>query len=185
MLIIFATRQAVKLVKSTGYKKLTVDMLNADGGEDCEFLGIADVEAEHQVKMGVTGRPSFLVGIKNFISEKMGKHRKIFMVVKSKDGKVMFLFFKPDSIENFDDPEMLSGKGMDTGFSTGKGLSALSLDNCEIHKKDHNTFEFYPVDQKRIKTDYFVVKIIEDSTQNEHSAQNGAKTAEYLNRVAT
>jgi hypothetical protein len=182
MVFAFLIRRAVKRMKDIGYN-LNLEELNKDG-EPPKFLAVADVEVTTKAAMGITGRPSVLMVLKEMLRSALGRNKRVFVAVETSEGKVVFLLYEPQT-EGRDDDDLLEGATLDTGFATDRGISVLTAENTIVKHKEgcKDIFVFDPNEQFRLKRQSYEIKIVVNSA-NEHSEANAAATTVWLATLA-
>lgn len=179
-MVVFLIRRAVKRIKAVGYK-LDLEELNKEFPP--KFLAIDDVEVTTKATMGITGRPSVLMPLKEGIKSTLGCNRRTFVALETSDGKVIFLLLAPEVIRD-DNNEMLLTT-LDTSFATDLGISVLTTENTIVTKKEgcKDVFVFEPTETFRWKHQAYEIKVIGDPA-NENSRANSAATIAWLETIA-
>jgi hypothetical protein len=183
MLFIFLIRLAVKRVKDIGYKH-DLEELN----KECppKFLAIDDVEVTTKATMGITGRPSMLVPLKEWAKSTLGRNKRTFVALETSEGKVIFLLLEPEAIGDDSDTLLANlDHTLDTSFATDFGISVLTAENTIVKKKEgcEGVFIFEPTEPFRWKRQTYEIKVIVDPA-NEHSQANAAATIAWLETIA-
>ena len=168
-------------MKTFGYK-LNLEELNKDG-EPPKFLAVADVEVTTKAAMGITGRPSVLMMLKEKLQSAMGRNKRVFAAVETSEGQILFLLYKPQ-VKGRDDDALLDGATLDTGFATDKGISVLTAENTIVRQKEgcNDIFVFEPTEHFRLKRQSYEIKVIVNPG-NEYSEANAAATTSWLSAL--
>jgi hypothetical protein len=172
-------RRAVKRLKAIGYK---LDLEERNKESPTKFLAIDDVEVTTKATMGITGRPSMLMPLKEWTKSTLGCNRRTFVALETSEGNVIFLLLEPEVMS--DDNDMLHAT-LDTSFATDFGISVLTAENTIVKKKEgcEDVFVFEPTETFRWKRQKYEIKVIVDPA-NEHSQANAAATIAWLETIA-
>jgi hypothetical protein len=185
IMVVFLIRRAVKRVKAIGYK-LDLEELNKEGPP--KLLAIVDVEVTTKATMGITGRPSVLMPLKEWKKSALGRNKRTFVALETAEGKVIFLLLEPKIIsDDSDDLLLLEGAKLDTGFARDRGISVLTAENTIVTQKVgcEDVFVFECTEKCRLKPkrESYEIKVIVDPANGDSQA-NAFATIAWLETIA-
>jgi hypothetical protein len=150
-MIVMLIRRAVGRLKAKGFKQSLAELNAPEDGDhcDCKFVSLAHCElAVFHTRGIILKRPALLAGLKDWVSQQMGKNKRIFVALENpeKENEYIFLLFKPQDIGEIISTEngkdLLEGANVDTGFSTDRGVSILTSNNTVVKKGSHEGLYF-------------------------------------------